>query len=78
MNYIENQGLLNACQFGFRKGTSLTFSVFIENAFTAVNDGKRIIGVFTDFSKTFDTIDHKILLNKLELFKSAINGISIF
>ena len=83
LNYIENQGLLNACQFGFRrgKGTSQALAVFIENAFTAFNDGKCIIGVFIDFSKAFDTIDHEILLEKLKLFnfnKSAINWIKSF
>ena len=53
----------------------------IHIAFIAFNDGKCKIGVFIDFSKAFDTIDHKILLNKLELFsfnKSAINWIKSF
>ena len=51
-------------------------SVFIENAFTAFKGGKRIIDAFIDFSRAFDTIDHKILPDKLELFnfnKSAID-----
>ena len=49
--------------------------------YNAFNDGKCIIGVFIDFSKAFDTIDHEILLEKLKLFnfnKSAINWIKSF
>ena len=54
-------------------------SAFIENAFTAFNDGKCIIGVFIDFSKAFDTIYHEILLRKLGQFnfnESTINNVS--
>ena len=32
----------------------------------AKNDGKHAIGVFLDLSKAFDTLDHRVLISKLE------------
>ena len=38
----------------------------------AIQDGEYVIGVFLDFSKAFDTVDHGILLDKL--FHYGIRG----
>ena len=44
-----------------------TFSL-INNVLTAMNNSLKIGGIFCDFQKAFDCMDHKILMNKLEFY----------
>ena len=39
---------------------------FIDKVIQAIEKGEYAIGVFLDFSKAFDTVDHDILLDKLD------------
>ena len=68
LNYLESKNLFNKTQFGFRKnlGTSNALLEFSTQAYKAFNEGNAILGIFIDFSKAFDTIDHNILLIKLQ------------
>ena len=57
-------------QFGFRKNhsTSHAAAVMVENITKSFEDKEYTLGVFLDLSKAFDTIDHSILLAKLNHF----------
>jgi len=65
----ENQ-ILHNFQFGFRPGHSTNFalSVLSDKITEALDNNETIIGLFLDFSKAFDTVDHNILLSKLKLY----------
>ena len=45
-----------------------------ENIQTQLDDGKYSAGVFVDLKKAFDTIDHNMLLKKLDCY--SVRGIT--
>ena len=72
--YITNNKLLYEYQFGFQKGksTHLALILLVDKITEALDRGECVIGIFLDFSKAFDTVDHNILMMKLE--KYGIKG----
>ena len=38
---------------------------FSDNIYRLLDEGNYVIGIFIDFTKSFDTVDHEILLHKL-------------
>ena len=42
--------------------------ILLENLRNALDNGECAIGIFLDFQKAFDTVDHCILLDKLYMY----------
>ena len=55
-------------QFGFRKNNSTTFALIqiTEKIKETIDDKRYGCGIFIDIRKAFDTVNHDILLRKLE------------
>lgn len=55
-------------QHGFSKGKSTTTNLllFVQTVLEALENRCQVDAVFTDFSKAFDTVNHVILVKKLE------------
>jgi len=75
--YLEKHCILSKCQFGFRRNhsTSLAVLAMVNKISEAIDNNKFFIRVFIDLSKAFDTIDHIILINKLEHY--GIRGLAL-
>jgi len=68
--YLEQNSMLSSHQYGFRMGLSTTLPIYDtqENILENLEKGFITCTIFCDLSKAFDTIDHNVLLWKLDNF----------
>lgn len=66
--YLNSLHFLSSKQYGFRKGKSTEDALIIvsEYIFKCLNEDKKTTGLFVDFRKAFDLVNHSVLLQKLE------------
>lgn len=68
MDYIERGHILYDKQYGFRKkhSTEMAIIELTTKLTDAIDDRKLTAAIFLDLSKAFDTVDHSIIISKLE------------
>ena len=70
-NFLDINDLIYSLQFGFRQKYSTTHALInlTESTKQTLDEGSFSCGIFVDLQKAFDTVDHKILLHKLEYYE---------
>lgn len=66
--FLNENHAFNNCQFGFRNkhNTSHAIINLLELLSDAIENNEYTLTIFLDLKKAFDTVDHQILLQKLE------------
>ena len=68
--FVLENNILYQKQFGFQNAHSTEHAILqsVNQIIEAFSQGKYTLGVFLDLSKTFDTVNHNILLEKLKAY----------
>ena len=78
IKFLDNCNSIYPQQFGFRKNHSTNDALIniTENIQSSLDKGHSACGIFVDLQKAFDTVDHNILLRKLEHWLAKISRIN--
>ena len=70
LDFIKKRNILSPNQFGFQKikSTELAVNSIVNNIINSFEVKESAYCIFLDFAKAFDTVNHEILIKKLEYY----------
>lgn len=76
IRYLDGRGIMSDSQYGFRRGRSTVKATYetLKKTLDSINQKKNTVAVLMDLSKAFDSVDHSILLEKLDRY--GIRGVA--
>ena len=78
-NFFDTNDTLNSSQYGFRRKHSTLHALInaAENLYHSIDNKHYTLGIFIDFSKAFDTVNHVILIEKLRMYGLRDNMLNL-
>ena len=69
-NFLEQTNQLYKSQYGFRQSHSCENAIMelVSSIIKGKQEGLYTLALFIDLSKAFDTVDHEVLLSKLDMY----------
>ena len=79
-SYFDDHNLFFGNQYGFRKKHSTELAVLevINRNTNQLDKGQTPMNIYLDLSKAFDTLDHDILINKLQYYGVHGSALRLF
>lgn len=77
IGYLKSINFQSETQFGFteNKSTEDALISFVCKIYESMNNNNKTSGVFIDFRKAFDLVDHRLLLGKMET--CGVRGVAL-
>ena len=75
--FLIKNNILYKYQFGFRKNHATTDALteVKDYIYKSLDEGNCVFGIYIDLKKAFDTVEHKMLLYKLQYY--GIRGLAL-
>ena len=79
LKFLDKHNILTQNQFGFRKkrSTDLAIAEVYNDLLQNLEDNKYTCAIFLDLAKAFDSVDHNILLRKIEKYGIRGNALEL-
>jgi len=79
VTYLETNNIIHQSQYGFQKGkgTDQAIAKVTQFIHKSLDNNKKCATVYLDLFKAFDTIDHNILLHKMEQLGLRVRALQL-